>query len=105
MAKPAPTSRIPDDVCSYIVRRTQIYVDEGQDDRIRARAEALGVTKSEVIRLAVDRYLDAEDDVRRLATFRRAVRASAGAAEIDVDAIEAMRGADRDRLDELHPEA
>ncbi|HMQ24940.1 MAG TPA: CopG family transcriptional regulator [Acidimicrobiales bacterium] len=87
------------------MRRTQIYVDERQDDRIRARAEALGVTKSEVIRLAVDRYLDAEDDVRRLATFRRAVRASAGAAEIDVDAIEAMRGADRDRLDELHPEA
>lgn len=87
------------------MRRTQIYLDEGQDARIRARAESLGVTKSEVIRLAVDRYLDAEDDVRRLATFRSAVRASAGAADVAVDVIEAMRGADRDRLHELHPEA
>lgn len=86
------------------MRRTQIYLDEGQDARIRVRAEALGVTKSEVIRLAVDRYLDAEEDARRLAAFRAAVRSSAGAAEIDVDVIEAMRGADRDRLHDLHPE-
>ena len=87
------------------MRRTQIYLDEGQDERIRARAESLGVTKSEVIRLAVDRYLDAEDDVRRLAAFRSAVRTSAGAADVDVDVIEAMRAADRDRLRDLHPEA
>lgn len=102
-AEPSPHPRLDRrDVCSYIVRRTQIYLDEEQDARIRARADALGVTKSEVIRLAVDRYLDVEDDARRLNAFRSAVRASAGAAEIDLGVIEAMRSADRDRLDELH---
>lgn len=100
-AEPTSTVLTQGDVCSYIVRRTQIYLDERQDDRVRARAEALGVTKSEVIRLAIDRYLDAEDDERRLHRFREAVRRSAGSVDLDVEAIERLRQADLDRLDRL----
>lgn len=43
---------------SYIVKRTQIYLDEKQDRAIAARATASGTTKSAVIRHAVDAYLE-----------------------------------------------
>ena len=33
------------DVCSYIMRRTQIYLDEEQDRRLAERARATGRTK------------------------------------------------------------
>lgn len=39
------------------MRRTQIYLDEDQDRRIRARARAEGTTKSAVIREAIDQFL------------------------------------------------
>lgn len=66
---------------SYIVRRTQIYLDETQDDDLARRAAAEGLTKSALIRRAVDDYLDAEaDDELRLTRFRAAVDAVAGAA-------------------------
>lgn len=42
---------------TYIMRRTQIYLDEDQDRRLAARARADGVTKSAVIREAVDQFL------------------------------------------------
>ncbi len=41
----------------YIVRRTQIYLDDAQDRALSARAVASGTTKSAVIRHAVDAYL------------------------------------------------
>ena len=66
---------------SYIVRRTQIYLDERQDDDLARRAAAEGVTKSALIRRAIDEYLDNDaDDELRLARFRAAVGAVAGAA-------------------------
>lgn len=42
---------------TYIVRRTQIYLDDAQDRALAARAAASGTTKSAVIRHAVDAYL------------------------------------------------
>ncbi len=64
----------------YIVRRTQIYLDDTQDDDLARRAAAEGVTKSALIRRAVDEYLtNGADDELRLTRFRAAVDAVAGA--------------------------
>ena len=41
----------------YIVKRTQIYLDDDQDRRVQARARAGGTTKSAVIREAIDQFL------------------------------------------------
>jgi predicted DNA-binding protein len=67
---------------TYIVKRTQIYLEDSQDERLALRAAAEGVTKSTLIRRAVDEYLNdaAEADDLRLARFRAAVDAVAGAA-------------------------
>lgn len=60
---------------SYIVKRTQIYLDETQERRLAGRASAAGVTKSRLIREAVDAYLDGpEDQARQLEAFRAAVQ-------------------------------
>jgi predicted DNA-binding protein len=63
----------------YIMRRTQIYLEESQHERLGKRARAAGTTTSELIREAVDAYLagpEAEND--RLSAFRQAVREAAG---------------------------
>lgn len=66
---------------SYIMKRTQIYLDEGQEDELSRRAAAEGLTKSALIRRAVDAYLDdAGDEELRLARFKAAVEVVAGAA-------------------------
>ena len=67
---------------SYIMKRTQIYLDDRQDEGLARRAAAEGLTKSALIRRAVDEYLDETDagDELRLARFRTAVEAVAGAA-------------------------
>lgn len=66
---------------SYIVKRTQIYLDDGQDAELVRRAAAEGLTKSALIRRAVDEYLDDENDTGlRLARFQAAVDSVAGAA-------------------------
>jgi hypothetical protein len=66
---------------SYIVKRTQIYLDDSQDDDLTRRAAAEGLTKSALIRRAVDEYLDnGADEELRLARFVAAVDAVAGAA-------------------------
>lgn len=65
----------------YIMRRTQIYLDESQHERLGKRARATGTTTSDLIREAVDAYLGGrEDDQTQLLAFRTAVRAAAGAA-------------------------
>lgn len=66
---------------AYIMKRTQIYLDESQDERLARRAAATGTTKSHLIREALDAYLAGSDDDRtRLVSFRAAVRAAAGTA-------------------------
>jgi Ribbon-helix-helix protein, copG family len=65
----------------YIMRRTQIYLENGQDDEIARRARAEGLTKSAIIRRAIDVYLNgASQETTRLAHFRAAVREAAGSA-------------------------
>jgi len=89
----------------YIMRRTQIYLDEAQDERLTRRAASEGLTKSALIRRAVDEYLDADGDVElRLARFLAAVDAAAGAAsDLPPGAVyvERLRSLDVRRQEEL----
>ncbi len=59
---------------TYIMKRTQIYLDEDQDARLARKAEAAGVTKSTLIRQALDEFLEGpKDEKTRLARFMSAV--------------------------------
>ena len=89
----------------YIVKRTQIYLDDRQHDDLARRAAAEGLTKSALIRRAVDEYLDIDaGDELRLARFRAAVDAVAGAAP-DLPQgslyVERLRALDADRQEEI----
>ena len=58
----------------YIVKRTQIYLEDEQDRALTKRADATGVTKSTLIRQAIDAYLEGPaTDAGRLARFRAVV--------------------------------
>ena len=88
---------------SYIMRRTQIYLGEEQDRRLVERARVTGRTKSDLIREAVDRLLDAplteEED---LARFRAAAGAAFGIAPYLEDVyVRRLRDADRRRQERL----
>jgi hypothetical protein len=90
---------------SYIMRRTQIYLDERQDEELGRRAAAEGLTKSALIRRAVDVYLDGgADEELRLGRFRAAVEAVAGVAP-DLPRgsvyVERLRAIDSRRHEEL----
>lgn len=66
---------------TYIVRRTQIYLDDQQDRRLSERSREAGRTKSALIRDAVDAYLTpASRDDEALARLRAAITVAAGAA-------------------------
>ena len=59
---------------SYIMKRTQIYLDVEQDRRLAARARAAGATKSTLIREAIETYLSRPDDeAEQLTEFRAAL--------------------------------
>jgi predicted transcriptional regulator len=65
----------------YIMRRTQIYLDETQGERLASVADRSGMTMSAVIRQAIDSFLDRDDsEEARLDRFRAAVRGAAGSA-------------------------
>jgi predicted transcriptional regulator len=65
----------------YIVRRTQIYIDESQGERLASIAKRSGTTMSGVIRAAIDAYLERESsEDARLVRFRAAVAETAGIA-------------------------
>lgn len=87
------------------MKRTQIYVDEDQDEFLAERAAAAGVTKSALIREAIDAYFKGSSDQRlRLDRFRSAVRAAAGSADYLPDGksyVEALRSLDVRRQDEI----
>jgi predicted transcriptional regulator len=59
----------------YIMRRTQIYLDDGQEKRLDARAKAEGKTKSALIREAIDQYLSRRS---RRAEIEAALKRTAG---------------------------
>jgi predicted DNA-binding protein len=67
---------------SYIVRRTQIYLDDDQDAALAERARRAGRTKSSLIRDAIDVYLDDDEDgeAGALARMRAAIDDAAGIA-------------------------
>ena len=85
---------------SYIVRRTQIYLDADQSEQLGRRARAGGVSKSTVIREAIASYLSSPDQSDELARFRAAIDA-VGERPIDLpdgeSYVEAIRAADADR--------
>ena len=93
------------DVYSYIMKRTQIYVDEEQDESLAKRAAAAGVTKSTLIREAIEAYLKGPADTGlRLDRFRAAVRAAAGSADYLPDGksyVESLRALDARRQEEI----
>ena len=61
---------------SYIMKRTQIYLDLDQDRRLAKRATTAGTTKSTLIREAIESYLtSSDDDASRLKQFRSALDA------------------------------
>lgn len=65
----------------YIVRRTQIYLDEDQAKALAGRARQRGVTASHMIREAIDDYLAQPEDERerQLIRYRAALDRSFGA--------------------------
>lgn len=48
-------------LCCMPATRTQVYLTEEQRQRIDALAEAEGITMAEVVRRALDAYLDEEN--------------------------------------------
>lgn len=90
---------------SYIVRRTQIYLDERQAEELGRRARMHGTTASKVIREAIDAYLAAPaDEAERLRRFRAAVGESFGVAPLLADGasyVDDARNADLARAQEL----
>ena len=58
----------------YIVKRTQIYLEESQATRLARRANAAGVTTSRLIREAISEYLaDDEGSASEVERQRRAL--------------------------------
>ena len=90
---------------SYIVRRTQIYLDEEQERRLSEHALATGRTKSDLIREAIDRFLDTPlTEEERLARFRAAADAAFGIAPYLEDGaayVRKLRDLDRRRAERL----
>ncbi len=89
----------------YIMRRTQIYLDERQADELSRRAAARGTTASKVIREAIDHYLaDPDDSDERLARFRAALDGAFGVAPYLGEGaayVDRLRDVDRAREREL----
>jgi predicted DNA-binding protein len=89
---------------TYIMKRTQIYLDLDQDRRLARRATAAGTTKSSLIREAIDSYLSSgDDDASRLKQFLSALDAVERAPvklEKGRDYVERMRAADEQRREE-----
>ena len=98
---------VPDTVMygSYIMRRTQIYLEPEQSRELARRADVRGVTSSHLIREAITRYLaDSTDEAGELAAQRwpcwmRRVRSRSLAS--GVETVERLREVDRAREREL----
>ncbi len=92
----------------YIVKRTQIYLNDLQDQALAVRAKEVGSTKSALIREAIDGYLESPaDNDAALARLRVALSEAAGVASdlaSGIEYVETLRAADRARV-ELHDSA
>lgn len=76
--------------------RTQIYLTEREQEGLRGLAKATGKTQSELIRAAIDRFLQSAAPDDRLARLRGARGLWAGRAELP-DFAELRRSWDRPR--------
>jgi len=54
------------------MRRTQIYLTDGEQSAVKSIAQRLGTTQSDVIRTAVDRFIARESPAGRLDLLRSA---------------------------------
>ena len=90
---------------SYIMKRTQIYLDDRQSAELRQRAAVRGTTASKMIREAIDQYLaDPDDTADRLARYRSALESAFGVAPYlaaGADYVDQLRDTDRAREREL----
>jgi hypothetical protein len=90
---------------SYIVKRTQIYLEQRQADELARRARTRGVTASHVIREAITGYLaEPEDEAEQLARFRAALDETFGIASYlppGEEYVGELRRADRRRQEDL----
>ena len=86
---------------SYIVKRTQIYLDDGQAAELARRSAVRGTTASKLIREAIDQYLAGPDEeADRVARFGAALEATFGAApylEEGAAYVDRLRHADLER--------
>jgi predicted DNA-binding protein len=86
---------------TYIATRTQIYLHEHQERRLRERSRQLGRTKSALIREAIDAYLSPSGgEEESLARLRAAVKEASGAAPdlpSGADYVEELRAAEAAR--------
>lgn len=92
----------------YTMRRTQIYLAEDQHRRMASRAEDEGTTTSELIRRAIDMFLDGTQRARGLddvAAFRQAIARLYEQPAVDLppgeEYVERLRTDDAARLAEL----
>ena len=90
---------------SYIMKRTQIYLEADQDRRLSDRARTAGTTKSTLIREAIETYLStSESEGARLAEFHDAIDALQRSPADLPDGrtyVEQLRRADRDRDEDI----
>lgn len=106
----ACASRLADVVYTlYIMKRTQIYLDERQAEALRRRGAVRGATASKLIREAIDQYLAGPDDAaERLGRYRVALDASFGIAPHlpgGARYVDELRNAERARQRELEQRA
>jgi Arc/MetJ-type ribon-helix-helix transcriptional regulator len=85
------------------MKRTQIYLDESQHERVSAAATRRGVTSSAVIRAAIDRYLVQEqsplDRLNELKTLGRLLAQTAeSAGPSGAEIVDELRRASAERL-------
>lgn len=94
---------------TYIMKRTQIYLDEQQAEELGRRASIRGTTASRMIREAIDQYLAEPDDAdQRVARYRAALEAGFGIAPYlpqGASYVDDLRRADRARERELEQRA
>lgn len=90
---------------TYIMKRTQIYIEVEQDRKLGNRASATGVTKSTLVRQAIDAFLESPtDEPMRLARFRAALDDVSGSAAALPDGrtyVEEIRASDVRRQAEI----
>ena len=86
---------------SYIVKRTQIYLDDRKAAELARRSAVRGTTASRMIREAIDQYLAGPDEeADRVARFGAALEATFGAApylEEGAAYVDRLRHADLER--------